>query len=132
MENRYFCPKCQTALNVGGHIILTAKNKNNRFALILFEEKLGDYNFIKHSETEFENGEHNEFFCPACGKNLKSKNAGLAEIGLTDTEGKTFDIRFSEIAGEKATYKIHGKEIETFGEDSDVYVNHFGIGPSYI
>ena len=71
------------------------------------------------------------FIVRHAGKKLKSENAGLAEIWLTDSNGDTFEILFSEIAGEKSTYKIHGKEIEVFGEDSDVYMNYFGTSPNY-
>lgn len=132
MGNEYYCPQCRTPLKVDEHIILTAKSDKGRGGLVLFEPKLGDYNIIKHKECMMSENTHVEFFCPVCHKNLSSDKKNLAEILLVDTEGDEYEVWFSEIIGEQATYKIKaGKVYNAFGEDQDKYMNFFGSGPVY-
>jgi len=130
MENRYFCPECKSDLLVDGHIILTAEAKSGK-GLLLFEPKLGNYNFRKHANFLLETGEHVEFYCPVCRKNLSEKDDSLAQICLQDSEGDVYELWFSELVGKEATYKIKAGVIEAFGKDNQIYLNHFGHEPTY-
>ena len=59
-----------------------------------------------------------------------SKN--LAKIKMIDSKGCEYDIYFSEIFGEKCTYKISGdKKMEVFGEDAADCQNYWGEAPKY-
>ena len=46
---------------------------------------------------------------------------------MIDEQGKEFDIYFSNIAGEKCTYKISGATVESKGPDSTKYNKYFDI-----
>ena len=132
MENEYYCPHCKTPLKIDKHIILTAKPDKGTGGVVLFEPKLGDYNVVKHKECKMKENVHVEFFCPVCHKNLSSDKKNLAEILLVDPEGDEYQVWFSEIIGEQATYKIKaGKVFVAYGEDQAKYVNYFGTGPEY-
>ncbi|MEA3500707.1 MAG: hypothetical protein U9R41_06810, partial [Candidatus Marinimicrobia bacterium] len=63
-----------------------------------------------------------------CHKNLEAKslNKNLAKIILRDKKGIEHDILFSEIVGEKCTYVIYKNRVDSFGDDSDHYINFFG------
>jgi hypothetical protein len=54
-------------------------------------------------------------------------NTNLAEIIMLDEDGKEYQIYFSEIVGEHVTFKIKDADMESFGEDSEGYVNFFGV-----
>ncbi len=132
MINEYYCPHCKASLKVDNHVILTAKGDKNKGGLVLFEPKLGDFNIISHKDFNLENNTHVDFLCPVCHKNLSTKKENLAEILLIDSDKDEYRILFSEIIGEQATYKIKaGKVYNAFGNDQNVYVNHFGTGPEY-
>jgi hypothetical protein len=65
-----------------------------------------------------------EFYCPYCNKQLKSeKSPYLSWIKMSDEGGLEYDVHFSRIAGQHATYKIIGKNVETFGEDAKEYLD---------
>jgi uncharacterized protein YbaR (Trm112 family) len=132
MENEYYCPHCRAALKVNEQIILTAKVDDKKGGLILFEPQLGDYKIIKHKECQYDNNKHVEFLCPVCHKNLSAEHENLAEILLIDDQGDEYEIWFSEIVGEHATYKIKaGKVFNAYGEDQSKYMNFFGKSPEY-
>ena len=132
MKNEYYCPHCRASLKVDKHIILTVKTEKYKGGLILFEPKLGDYKILKHKDCQFKEDMHVDFLCPVCHENLSTKHENLAEILLVDSEGDEYEIWFSEIIGEQATYKIKtGKVFGAYGEDQAKYVNHFGTRPEY-
>ena len=131
-ENEYYCPHCKTPLKIDNHIILTAKTDQAGGGIVLFEPKLGDYNIIWHKDCKIKENVRVEFFCPVCYKNLSSDKKNFAEILLIDSEGDEYEVWFSEIIGEQATYKIKaGKILGAYGEDQAKYTNHFGTGPEY-
>ena len=131
MENNYYCPKCSGNLNIGGYIVLTAKSEDEKGSIMFFQKDLGDYKVLKHPDSLIRTGNHFEFFCPVCSENLSSGNENLAEVLMKDSDGDVYKILFSEIMGEKATYKIKGSDVQPFGSDSRKYVNYFGIEPGY-
>lgn len=129
MKNSYLCPYCKGHLKIKDYIIFAAKtSENNKRGLIFISPQLGDYHHLSHSSFKLSEGDKIQFLCPLCHANLAalSINQNLAEVIMVDLDGKEHDIYFSEIVGEKCTYKIHNKDIQTFGENSDKYVNYFG------
>ena len=123
MKTNYLCPKCKGVLNIGGNVIFSTRNKKNEVGLILLHQELGNYKVIKDADYNYEEGEYLEFFCPICHKNLSAGGKeNLVRILMVD-ENKTFNILFSQIAGEKSTYKITGDSVEAFGEHKKKYFN---------
>ena len=133
METNYICPKCKSYLNIADKIVLSLKIKDNQEGLILFEKELGNYNIKKHDIIEYKKGDILGFYCPICHENLATDNvnSNLAKIIMLDEEGKEFEIVFSKVAGEHATYKIRENEVEPYGKDSNKYLNYFGHTPNY-
>ena len=133
MEVNYLCPKCKSFLNIADKIVLSFKIKDKQEGLILFEKELGNYEIKKHDIIEYKKGDILGFYCPICHENLAAEdvNSNLAKIIMLDEKNNEFEIVFSKVAGEQATYKILNDEIEAFGSDSDKYINHFGHSPKY-
>jgi hypothetical protein len=44
-------------------------------------------------------------------------------VNYNDQKGKAFELHFSRIAGQKSTYKIMGRSVETFGIDAPHYLD---------
>ncbi|MBN1251109.1 MAG: hypothetical protein JXR51_16565 [Bacteroidales bacterium] len=133
MEINYLCPKCKSFLNIGNKIVLSVKVKNEQKGLMLFEKELGNYQIKKHDLVEYKKGELLGFYCPICHENLAldDVNSNLAKIIMLDENNKEYDVIFSKVAGEHATFKISNNEIEAYGEDSHKYINFFGHSPKY-
>ena len=133
MKNDYLCPKCKNKLNIGGNIVFTTKKENGEKGLILLSQKVGDYTIIHHPAYKYSHGEHLKFFCPICHTNLEAVdvNKSLAKIIMVNEDKQESEIYFSEIIGEKCTYKITDSEIEAFGDHSAQYINFFGEMPRY-
>ncbi|MCK4663448.1 MAG: hypothetical protein KAT68_11320 [Bacteroidales bacterium] len=128
MKTNYLCPKCKGFLNVEEYIIFSTRTKNNKTGLILLHPELGNYKILNHPKYTYEEGEYLEFFCPICHKSLSiGGKEKLAKVLMVDEDNKTFDILFSQIAGEKSTYKIIGNNVETFGEHKDKYVDFINL-----
>lgn len=130
-QNEYICPKCGGFLKVNAKIIFIALKDDEKKGIILLNPELGDYKRIAHNTLELKDGERLTFLCPICHSDLSANeiNRNLARIIMIDENGTEFKILFSEVQGEKCTYRICKKEIKTFGEDSSTYVNYFGSGP---
>ena len=130
-QNEYICPKCHGYLKVNVKIIFIAQKEDGKKGIILLNPDLGDYKRIVHSSLKLKDGERLTFFCPICHSDLSAIeiNKNLARIIMTDENGTEYKILFSEIQGEKCSYRICKKEIEAFGEDSSTYMNYFGSGP---
>ena len=128
MHRDYLCPNCQGHLNVGGHIVFTVVTPRGVRGLMLLSPELGDYRTIHHPSLRFQAGDRVEFLCPICHTNLTASefHQNLARIVMVDEDGTRYDVIFSEIAGEKCTYKIGNNEIEEFGENAPEYTNYFG------
>ena len=132
MNHNYLCPACRGQLKVNNNIIFSVKNKNGDGGLLILSPELGDYIIKKHPTFEYNDGEHVDFFCPICHSNFASKiSKNLAEIIMIDESNTEYKIYFSEIAGEKCTYKISDGEVESYGKDSTQYINFFGEKPNY-
>ncbi|MFH1118693.1 MAG: hypothetical protein V1775_02635 [Bacteroidota bacterium] len=124
MKTDFKCPHCSNLLNVGPNIVFTSRNRWGNEGLIMLHPELGNYTVIRHPDFEVPRDEMFEFYCPYCNKQLKSeKNPFLAWIKMKDETGIEYDIHFSRIAGQHATYKITGKNVEIFGEDAGEYLD---------
>lgn len=122
MEVNYLCPKCKSYINIGNKVVLSAHVKDNAKGLLLFEKELGNYEVKKNDLIDYEEGDKVGFFCPICHANLTSEESpNLAKIIMVDNENIESDILFSQIAGEKATYKIYNLDIEAFGDNKENY-----------
>jgi len=129
MENSYLCPYCRGHLKVEKHITFSVKTAAGARGLLFLSPKLGDYHCINHETFELKEGECLDIFCPICHSNLKalSVNKNLAKVVMIDKNANEYDVYFSEIVGEKCTYKIHEKDIESFGTNAAEYINFFGV-----
>ena len=128
MNRSYLCPKCRNHLKVGDNIVFVARWSNGTKALLLLSPEIGDYRTIHHPSVHIEEGQRLEFLCPICHANLTASelNKNLARIIMIDEDDDSYDIVFSEIAGEKCTFKIGNNKIEQFGKDSTHYTHFFG------
>ena len=130
MKRTYFCVKCQATLNPGVKLILTMA-KGKRRSLILLSPRPGDYTVILPDDVTLRSGDEVEFFCPACGANLRSEvNAHLTEIGFRLEDGTKGRVNFSRRYGEHATYFVTKEQIRSYGENAALYgeANFFGAG----
>lgn len=130
MKRTYFCPTCLATLNPNVKLIL-AMAKGRRRSLILLSPRPGDYSVILPSEVSLRPGDEVQFFCPACGLNLRSEaNPHLAEIGFRLEDGTRGRVNFSRIFGEHATYFVTKEQIRSYGENAAIYgdANFFGAG----
>ena len=130
-QNEYICPKCGGYLKVNVKIIFIVLKDDGKKGIILLNPELGDYIRIAHSSLKLKDGERLSFLCPICHSDLSANeiNRNLARIIMIDENGTEYKILFSEVQGEKCSYRICKKEIEVFGEDSSTYMNYFGSGP---
>ncbi|NLA23995.1 MAG: hypothetical protein GX879_03420 [Bacteroidales bacterium] len=129
MNADYICPKCNGHLKVRHHIILLTKNDKGDSALVLLHPEVGDYTFKIHPSSKFTEGDHSNFICPICYENLNTDDIdkNLAKLIRIDQDGRKVAIVFSQIRGEKCTFKISDHGIEAYGEDTDNYLNYFGL-----
>ncbi|MBC8376876.1 MAG: hypothetical protein H8E26_12585 [FCB group bacterium] len=129
MNYEYICPYCRGNLKIDGDIVFAVRTQNQQRGLLMVNSELGDYRYRKHPDLDLNEGDRLETFCPICHANLKAinVNTNLAEIIMLDEEGKEYQIYFSKIVGEHVTLKIKDTDMESFGEDSEGYVNFFGV-----
>lgn len=132
-ENNYLCPKCRAQLVPNKKIVLLAKPAEGPSGLLLLSPVLGEYSATTHSKFKLSDGERVDIFCPVChadlGDYMDHKN--LARVIMVDDDGEEYDIVFSEIIGQHSTFKIQGDDVESYGEDAEVYTNFWGEAPKY-
>ena len=133
MANDFLCPKCKGFLNVADYIVFAAKTKGGKSGLIFLSPELGNYKTTTHPAFKPKKGEHIDFMCPICHENLVASeiDKNLAVVVMRDNNQNMYEIFFSELAGEKATYKLKHDLVESFGESASKYVNYFGAKPNY-
>lgn len=129
MANQYLCKACRGVLNVKTSIILAAtKINSSKKGLIFLNPELGNYTVTTHPSFRVEEGEEYLINCPICHSHLNSlKYDHLVRVIMVDDNGDEFDIYFSDIVGEKCTYKMSGKIVEKIGPDSVKYDRYFDI-----
>ncbi len=124
MEITYLCPECRAVLNVAGNVVLSVKNQNGDFGLLLLHSSLGNYEVLHHPEFTLIDGEESHFRCPACHTSLEyGAGPKLAKVIMRDENQNEFRIVFSRMKGEHSTYKIQGESIEVFGRDSKKHID---------
>jgi hypothetical protein len=129
--NDFLCPKCKEHIRIGDHLIFKVKNAGKQTGLLLLSPQIGNYVSIKHPSFEFKKGEFLEFYCPLCNTSLKSDiHQNLAHVIMKDDSGKSFDVYFSQIAGEHSTYETDGEAVHLAGEDAGRYT-YFKIGDKF-
>ena len=132
--NDFLCPYCRGHLKPHNKVVLSARKSSGKRGIILFNPQLGEYDILYHHTFKLEEGEHLDILCPLCHANLtdQSINKNLAKIKMIDSHGEEYDIYFSEIFGEKCTFKIDAnKKVEKYGEDASDYQNYWGAEPRY-
>ena len=124
----YICPHCKGHLLLKEHLILTAKHNEDTGMLLLMNPEAGNYQTIFHRSQTIEDGQKFDFFCPICHTRLESDlNENLVKVLMKDENDKTYELHFSRIAGQKSTYKIMGKEVQTFGIDAPHYLDFISL-----
>lgn len=120
---KQICPKCRNSINIGNKIILVGKTKTGLQGVISLSSKLGDYSVEFSDDFTIVEGNTVRFSCPICHANLNSgKHKNLAQIIQINENGEESNIIFSQIFGEKSTYRIIGNQIkESFGDNFDNY-----------
>ena len=125
MTANFLCPSCKGILNVGKSVILSTQTNEGKGGLVLLNPKIGNYSSSRHPQYKFNKGEQLEFFCPICHSKLDSeKHEKLAKV-LVSVRGKESQIHFSKVAGEKSTYKVSEKGVESFGAQASLYKDLF-------
>jgi len=111
---QYLCKACRGVLNVKTSIILSATKLNSsKKGLLYLNPELGNYTVTTHPTFQIEEGEEYLINCPICHAHLNSlKYDHLVRIKMIDDKGEEFDIYFSDIVGEKCTFKISGSTVE--------------------
>jgi len=129
MKTEYLCPFCRGNLKIDNDIVFAIRTKAEQRGIIMLSPELGNYQVRKHESLLMNEGDRLETFCPMCHSNLRAinVNTNLAEVIMTDENGDEYEIYFSEIVGEHSTFKIKDSDLESFGDDSDGYVNYFGV-----
>lgn len=129
MAIQYLCKACRGHLNVKTSIVLSATRLNStKKGLVYLNPELGNYSVTTHPSFTMEEGEEYLINCPICHAHLNSlKYDHLVRIIMIDEQGKEYDIYFSDIVGEKCTYKISGAEVEKIGPDAVKYNKYFDV-----
>jgi hypothetical protein len=129
--NDFKCPRCNGHIRIGEQIIFKVRNPSKQTTLLLLSPQIGNYSSIKHPDFELRKGEVIEFFCPLCDATLTSDiHKNLAYVIMIDEAGKSYDVYFSQIAGEHCTYETDGDSVHAAGEDAGRYT-YFKLGNKF-
>lgn len=120
MKYDFYCPTCDSVLNVNNNIILAIQKEDKSMGLIFLDTVLGSYTKIQHSSLKIKEGEIVQIFCPLCHKDLLCiPDKNLARLIAKDKDGESLSVLFSVKYGEESTYLVTDKKIKkTFGKDS--------------
>ncbi len=130
MAVEYLCKVCRGHLNVKTSIILAAQQVNSsKRGLVYLNPEIGNYTITTHPTFQIQEGEEYIYTCPICGAQLNSrKYYHLVRIIMIDDDKKEYNIYFSDIAGEKCTYKIRGTKVQMVkGPDAKRYDKYFEV-----
>ncbi|MDA3890527.1 MAG: hypothetical protein PF517_02560 [Salinivirgaceae bacterium] len=123
MSAKYLCPKCRISVNVGDQIVLIGKTKNGLKGVVVLKSELGNYTTLFSDDFPIFEGNKLSLSCPLCRASLSTrKQKNIAHLKMIDQEDNEATIFFSQIYGEKCTFKIEGKQVtQSFGDDKDQY-----------
>jgi uncharacterized protein YbaR (Trm112 family) len=127
MKVDFICPNCHGYLNVGDKIIFTIRKSGRSGGMLLMSPVLGEYSYENHPAYPIKKGEEFDFLCPICHADLSVHGQEkLAKVIMRedgDTGTHEFYIVFSRKQGERCTFKIAEKNVETYGEAAHKYVD---------
>lgn len=125
MKATFICPECRNSINVGEDIVLIAKNEFGQKGIVMLHTALGNYESKFSTDFTIIEGDKVKFMCPVCHHNLTNvKNENLAKFIMIDEKDKESFIVFSQIYGEKCTYKVEDKEVsERYGDHLGRYID---------
>lgn len=129
MSRHYSCPHCNKVLNPGTKVVLLIDNENDH-ELILLSPDLGDYTVVYPLSFEPKLGTRYTMRCPVCHTNLTSKlNENLVELKAETLDGRSEQVGFSRVYGERATFVGTGPDhVTLYGDHATRYdaPNFFG------
>jgi len=125
MVPKYLCPQCQNSINIGDDIILVAKTRTGMQGIVFLHTELGNYTSKFSEDFSLVEGNIVTFICPIChGVLTNRKNHNLAHFIFIDSKAQEATIIFSQIYGEKCTFRVVDSHIsESFGDDTNKYVD---------
>lgn len=123
MKLKYVCPKCRNSVNIDDDIILTGKTNTGLKGIMVLKSKLGDYTTRFSEDFIVFGGNKLHLSCPICHASLATrKNKNLAHLIMIDEDNNEATIFFSQVYGEKCTYKIEGQKItKSYGDNKNQY-----------
>jgi len=128
MDIHYICPHCRSYLNMGNKLLFSVRTRKGVAGLIALHPDVGNYSVEKNPLFEYKEHDKLDFFCPVCHAELSSSvHDRLARIIMLDENSQEYEVLFSKVAGEKSTYKIIGKTMEVYGDDSAEYLDFLNL-----
>ncbi|MBS4056980.1 MAG: hypothetical protein KGZ82_06660 [Bacteroidales bacterium] len=128
MKAEYNCPYCNAYLLLKKYLVLSARHNGDPAMLLFMNPELGNTQAVYHPNMQVRLGERYDFYCPVCHETLTSElHENLVMVKMTDEAGKSYELHFSRIAGQKCTYKIMGNIFEFFGNDAQHYLDMIGL-----
>ena len=128
----YLCPHCNGHLTLEGCVVFSVKTSEGKRGLISLHSDIGNYSVKKHPDFHFKEGDQLDFYCPVCNAKLASGiHDKLARIIMTDENKNEFEVLFSQVAGEKSTFKIIGETMEIYGDDSAEYLDFVNLSMNF-
>ena len=124
MKTDFLCPHCRGYLSVGNKVIFSIRKSGWSGGLLLLSPELGEYSYEHHASYQVKPGEEFDFLCPICHADLSVPGSEkLAKVLMHEKEGgeHEFFVVFSRVEGEKCTFKISEKKLETYGDASSKY-----------
>lgn len=126
-KTEFVCPHCRGYLSVGDRVVFTIRKQGWTGGLLLLSPVVGDYQYENHWSYKIQPGEEFDFICPICHSNLSVPGTEkFAKVIMREEDdGRTheFYVVFSRVEGEKCTFKIAEKQVESFGESAHKYVD---------
>ncbi len=131
--SNYYCPMCNASLVVDNNLVLAVKSEDNEKGIVFLNPEVGNYDIKTNPEFKVEQGKEYEFFCPACHFNLNDDEKGhLVKVFMVDGD-KEFEVYFSNLGGEKATYQVdkRDKHAVIAGINKARYEKYFELDDQY-
>jgi hypothetical protein len=113
---------------MGNRLLFSVRTRKGVTGLIALHPEVGNYSVEKNPLFEYRERDKLDFFCPVCHTELSSSiHDRLARIIMLDENALEYEVLFSKVAGEKSTYKIIGKTMEVYGDDSAEYLDFLNL-----